>query len=204
MSTDPALLVCADRHGAESGGRRLLRPVLARPHAPERLEEGAEAGREAALHPRADRRGTWVHCSGGAASGVFAEVAGIAEVLLHSPVHGEHGQALKEHAALWLNLASGRLYATTAVNLPELTRRKPSATSLIGISRASWHRRRQSRRRKTPARAEARRGGEQREGARLRADRGLRPRVGNLSRRLGRVQAAARRRLVDLGTDASG
>ena len=57
MSTDPESGRDAGRR-AERGEHRLLQPVVARSDAPERLEEGTEAGREAALHPRADR---WVH-----------------------------------------------------------------------------------------------------------------------------------------------
>ena len=52
---------------------------------------------------------------------MFAEVVGIREVLTKSPISGEWGHALKEHAVLRLNLASSRLYAATPISLPELT-----------------------------------------------------------------------------------
>ena len=56
-----------------------------------------------------------------AESSVFHEVVGIEAVLTHSPIKGDFGQALKEHAALRLNLASTRLYEGTPIYLPDLT-----------------------------------------------------------------------------------
>lgn len=56
-----------------------------------------------------------------AESSVFHEVVGIEAVLTHSPIKGDFGQALKEHAALRLNLTSTRLYEGTPINLPDLT-----------------------------------------------------------------------------------
>jgi hypothetical protein len=60
---------------------------------------------------------------------VFPAWAGVDEVLLHSPVHGDLGQALKEYAVLRLNLASSLLFMDTAVNLPEL----PNAKSIEAV-----------------------------------------------------------------------
>ena len=68
-----------------------------------------------------------------ASSGVFAEVVGIREVLLKSPVQGDLGQALKEYAALRLNLASSRLYAATPVHLPELTTATTVGAAVVEI-----------------------------------------------------------------------
>ena len=59
MSSDPTtLLPTPTARWAECGGRGLLQPVGSRAAAPERLEEGAQASGQAALHARAGR---WVH-----------------------------------------------------------------------------------------------------------------------------------------------
>ncbi len=53
-------------------------------------------------------------------SQVFGEKGGICEIL-QKPGGGEMGRALKQDAALQLNMASGRLLPPTPVNLPGLT-----------------------------------------------------------------------------------
>lgn len=57
-----------------------------------------------------------------ASSRVFTEMGyGIRDTLLKRPIRGTQGSALQEHAALWLNLASKRLFDATPIRLPELT-----------------------------------------------------------------------------------
>ncbi len=130
-----------------------------------------------------------------ASSGVFAEVAGIREVMLKSPVQGELGHALKEHAALRLNLASSRLYEATPVNLPELT-----AARTIGAVVAEIEGILAPGRTPAPTKNEYQRVRKLAEainkgnGSGFRADWSFQPGSRDLSRRPGRLQASARRR----------
>ena len=48
-------------------------------------------------------------------------------------MQGDLGQALKEYAALRLNLASSRLYEATPVNLPDLTTAKTIGAAVTEI-----------------------------------------------------------------------